>query len=52
MGAMAPKLQQVNIAIVRELQAGMKRVEGSLTPAQWAKVPDKIKFPFGQQPGG
>ena len=52
MGAMAPKLQQVNVSIVRELQQGMKRVEGTLTPAQWAKVPDKIKYPFGQQPGG
>jgi hypothetical protein len=52
MGAMAPKLQEVNVSIVRELQADMKRLEALLTVEQWAKVPDKIKFPFGQQPGG
>ena len=52
MGAMAPRLQEINVSIVRELQQGMKRVEGTLTSAQWAKVPDKIKYPFGQQGGG
>jgi hypothetical protein len=48
LGAMAPKLQQVNIAIVKELQQSIKNAEGALTPAQWAKVPDRIKFPLGQ----
>jgi hypothetical protein len=52
MGALAPKLQTLNLSIVRELQGAVKAVEGILTPAQWAKVPDKIKFPFGQQQGG
>ncbi|MCC6242885.1 MAG: TonB-dependent receptor [Gemmatimonadaceae bacterium] len=52
MGAMAPRLQQINVSIVRELQQGMKTIEGALTPAQWAKIPDKIKYPFGQQGGG
>ncbi|MCA0377610.1 MAG: carboxypeptidase regulatory-like domain-containing protein [Gemmatimonadetes bacterium] len=52
MGAIAPKLQQLNLGIVRELQTTLKQVEGVLTPAQWAKVPDKIRFPFGQQQPG
>jgi hypothetical protein len=52
MGAIAPRLQTLNLAIVRELQAMIKGVETALTPAQWAKVPDKIRFPFGQQGGG
>jgi hypothetical protein len=52
MGAIAPKLQTLNLSIVRELQAAIKQVESLLTPAQWAKVPDKIKYPFGQQGGG
>ena len=52
MGALAPRMQTINLSIVRELQGAIKAVEGILTPAQWAKVPDKIKFPFGQQQGG
>jgi len=52
MGVLGPKLQEINLAIVRELQASIKAVEAALTPAQWAKLPDKIKFPFGQQGGG
>jgi hypothetical protein len=47
-GAMAPMLQQVNIVIVRELQLSIKNAEAAVTPAQWAKVPDRIKFPIGQ----
>lgn len=52
MGAIAPRIQTLNLAIVRELQGAIKKVEGILSAAQWAKVPDKIKFPFGQQAGG
>jgi hypothetical protein len=48
LGAMAPKLQQVNISIVKELQQSIKDAEAAITPAQWAKVPDRIKFPLGQ----
>lgn len=51
MGAIAPRLQQVNLAIVKELQNAIKAAEAALTPAQWAKLPDKIRFPFGQQGG-
>ena len=47
-GALAPVLQQVNIVIVRELQQSVKNAEAALTPAQWAKVPDRVKFPLGQ----
>jgi hypothetical protein len=52
MGVVGPKLQTVNVGIVRELQASIKLLEATLTPAQWAKVPEKVKFPLGQQPGG
>jgi hypothetical protein len=45
---MAPTLQQVNIVIVRELQQSVRNAEAALTPSQWAKVPDRIKFPVGQ----
>jgi len=51
MGALGPRLQEINLAIVRELQRSLKTVEAALTPAQWAKLPDRIKFPFGQQGG-
>jgi hypothetical protein len=52
MGAIAPKLQQANIALVKAIQESLKNVERILSPAQWSKVPDKIRFPFGQQQPG
>jgi hypothetical protein len=51
MGAIGPRLQEVNLAIVKALQQSIKTTETTLTPAQWAKLPDKIKYPFGQQGG-
>lgn len=50
-GALGPKLQSVNVGVVKALQQLLKDMQATLTPAQWAKVPDKIKFPLGQQPG-
>ncbi|MBL0939994.1 MAG: TonB-dependent receptor [Gemmatimonadaceae bacterium] len=52
MGAIAPKLQQANLALVKAIQESIKMVERTLSPVQWAKVPDKIRFPFGQQQPG
>jgi hypothetical protein len=52
MGAIAPKLQQANLALVKAIQEAIKAVERVLTPAQWSTVPDKIRFPFGQQQPG
>lgn len=52
MGAIAPKLQQANLVLVKAIQESLKTVEGALTPAQWNKLPDRIRFPFGQQAPG
>lgn len=52
MGAIAPKLQAANLALVRAIQESLKAVERTLSPAQWTKLPDKIRFPFGQQQPG
>lgn len=52
MGAIAPKLQQANLALVKAIQESIKTVENVLTPAQWAKLPERIRFPFGQQSPG
>jgi len=53
MGAIAPKLQEANLALVKAIQESIKAVERILTTVQWTKVPDKIRYPFGQQqPGG
>lgn len=52
MGAIAPKLQQANLALVKAIQESLKQVEATLTPAQWSKLPDKIRYPFGQQSPG
>jgi hypothetical protein len=51
LGAIAPKLQEQNLAIVRVIQQSLQRVRGIVTPEQWAKIPDKIRYPFGQQGG-
>ncbi len=52
LGAIAPKLQQANLALVKAIQESLKTVESVLTPAQWGKLPERIRFPFGQQSPG
>jgi hypothetical protein len=49
MGAIGPKMQEQNLVLVRLIQQSLVRMQQLLTPEQWAKVPDKIRFPFGQQ---
>lgn len=51
LGAIAPKLQEQNLVLVRLIQQSLANVKGVLTAEQWAKVPDKIRFPFGQAGG-
>lgn len=52
LGAIAPKLQQANLVLVKAIQESLKTVERALTPAQWNRLPDRIRFPFGQQAPG
>jgi len=50
LGALAPKLTGVNVAVVKILQQVERDLQAAVTPEQWAKIPDRIKFPIGQPP--
>lgn len=50
LAALAPKIQTVNLGVIKALQQSVKDAEGALTPAQWAKVPDRIKLPLSAPP--
>jgi hypothetical protein len=52
LGAIAPRLQQANLVLVKAIQESLKTVERALTPVQWNKLPDRIRYPFGQQGPG
>jgi hypothetical protein len=50
LGALAPKFTSVNVFVVKTLQQVERDMQAAITPEQWAKVPDRIKFPVGQPP--
>jgi len=52
LGAIAPRLQQANLVLVKAIQESLKIVERALTPVQWNRLPDRIRYPFGQQGPG
>ena len=49
LGALQPRFVSVNVFVVKILQQVVRDMQATLTAEQWAKVPDKIKFPLGQQ---
>jgi hypothetical protein len=51
LGAIGPKLQEQNLLLVRIIQQSLANVKNIVTPEQWAKIPDRIRYPFGQQGG-
>jgi hypothetical protein len=48
-GAIAPKLQRSQTEALRIIQKSATDLKAVLTPEQWAKLPDRIRFPL-QQP--
>jgi hypothetical protein len=46
LGAMAPKLQAINLGVLKVLTQSIKDAQTALTPEQWAKVPERIRLPF------
>jgi hypothetical protein len=49
-GALGPKMQNVNLTVIRILQQTIKDAQTTLAPEQWAKVPERIRLPFAQPP--
>ncbi|HXT17199.1 MAG TPA: carboxypeptidase-like regulatory domain-containing protein [Gemmatimonadaceae bacterium] len=50
LGALAPKIQPANIFILKALQQSVKDAQNTLTPEQWAKVPERIRLPLSAPP--
>lgn len=46
LGALAPKLQGINMGVIGALQKSVKDAQAALTPEQWAKVPERIRLPL------
>jgi hypothetical protein len=50
LGALAPKMQKVNLGVIGSLQQSVKDAQTTLTPEQWAKVPERIRLPLSAPP--
>jgi hypothetical protein len=46
LGALAPKLQAINLGVLKVLTQSIKDAQTALSPEQWAKVPERIRLPF------
>jgi hypothetical protein len=50
LGALAPRIQAINIGVIKVLQQAVKDAQTTLSPEQWAKLPERIRLPFQQPP--
>ena len=46
-GSIAPKLQRLQTQALNVIQQSAVQLKAVLTPEQWAKLPDRIRFPLG-----
>jgi hypothetical protein len=50
LGALAPRMQSINLGVVKVLQQAVKDAQGVLSAEQWAKLPERIRFPLSAPP--
>lgn len=50
LGALAPQMQKINLGVIGTLTKSVKDAQAVLTPAQWAKVPERIRLPLSAPP--
>ncbi len=50
LGALAPKLQGINMGVIKALSQSVKDAQAALTPEQWVKVPQRIRLPLSAPP--
>jgi hypothetical protein len=50
LGALAPKLQSINVSVIKALTQSVKDAQATLSPEQWAKVPERIRLPLSAPP--